>query len=212
MDTLTNQFLENWKQVYTLFGWWGIALIALIFGLMLPINYGYTKLFALIKQGDKKLIERARKTVSAVSVFLVSMAIVALFTAFVSRYTLSFNYVFQASIPCGLSAMILRFVFKGGRDSVNAFVGKIKKSNEFKNSLTDIVKSKALATLITEYLDDIELEYDTAKVEEKSEKQAQIARDLASKLMGFSENPAQSAIEILKLFNEKITEKNDKVA
>ena len=212
MDSLTNQFLENWRQVYTLFGWWGIALIALIFGLMLPINYGYTKLFALIKQGDQKLIERARKTASAVSVFLVSMALIALFTAFISKSVLTFDFVFQASIPCGLCAMLLRFVYKGGRDSVNAFVGKIKKSNEFKNSLTDIVKSKALATLITEYLDDIELEYDTAKVEEKSEKQAQIARDLASKLMGFSENPAQSAIEILKLFNEKITEKNDKVA
>ena len=212
MDTLTNQFLENWKQVYTLFGAWGIALVALIFGLMIPVNYGYVKLFALIKQGDQKLIERARKTASAVSVFLVSMALIALFTAFISKSVLTFDFVFQASIPCGLCAMLLRFVYKGGRDSVNAFVGKIKKSNEFKNSLTDIVKSKALATLITEYLDDIELEYDTAKVEEKSEKQAQIARDLASKLMGFSENPAQSAIEILKLFNEKITEKNDKVA
>ena len=212
MDSLTNQFLENWKQVYTLFGWWGIALVALVFGLMIPVNFGYTKLFALIKKGDQKLISRARKTTSAVSVFLVAMAIVALFTAFVSRYTLSFNYVFQASIPCGLSAMILRFVFKGGRDSVNAFVGKIKKSNEFKNSLTDIVKSKTLATLITEYLDDVELEYDTAKVEEKAEKQAQITKDLQSKLTGFADNPAQSAMEILKLFTEKLTKKNDKVA
>jgi hypothetical protein len=212
MDTLINQFLENWKQVYTLFGAWGIALVALIFGLMIPVNYGYVKLFALIKKGDKKLIERARKTASAVSVFLVSMALIALFTAFISKSVLTFNYVFQASIPCGLCAMLLRFVYKGGRDSINAFISKVKQSQEFKNSLANVVKNKTLATLITEYLDDVELEYDTAKVEEKAEKQAQITKDLQSKLTGFADNPAQSAMEILKLFTEKLTKKNDKVA
>ena len=211
-EKLVSEFLTNFKQVYSLFGWWGLGIVALTFLLMLPINLGIKKLFGLIKKGDQKLIGRFRKMTSTATVFLVAMGLIALFTAFVSKADLNFSYVYQSSIPCGLLAMTMNFVYKGGRDTVLAFIAKILKSNEFKIGVNDVLKNKYLSTLVVEYLDSVELEYITAKAEEKAKKQAEILSNLKNKLMGFVDNPSIIVASIWKLFVDRIEKNQDKAA
>ena len=97
MDFTTRMF-EEAKLLFTYFGYWTFALILGVFLIMIPIGFAYRKLF------KKDSLDRLRKVVSALSVYVISAGLISLFTAFVIKEPLTASYIFNTALPCGFLA------------------------------------------------------------------------------------------------------------
>ena len=98
------------QLLFSHFGWYSLLLVAGTMLVMIPINILYKHIM------KKESLQRLRKTISALSVYLVAMGVVALFTWTVVKQPITFTYLVGACIPCGFLAQVLWTIVKFIRD------------------------------------------------------------------------------------------------
>lgn len=175
MDFTTRMF-EEAKLLFTYFGYWTFALILGVFLLMLPIGFAYRKLF------KKDSLQRLRKVVSALSVYVVSAGLISLFTAFVIKEPLTASYIFNTALPCGFLAQFLWAIFKFVRDyGFMPLLSKIAQSKEFANTLKSFGINEKIISIITDQVKHI----DVSTLDEFIAKETEIATKLRTELNGF---------------------------
>ena len=87
------KLLDEAKLLFQNFGWFSIVLVLATTLLMIPLNMLYKKIM------NNEKIERLRKTISCVSVYLIAMALVATLTAII-RKPMSFTYLLCGATSC----------------------------------------------------------------------------------------------------------------
>ena len=104
------KFFDTGKLLFEHFGWKSFLLVLATTLIMIPINMLYKKVF------KKDNLDRLRKTLSCLSVYLVALGVVAFFTGVVLREAITFEYLLTSCTSCGLLAMLLWAVIKFVRD------------------------------------------------------------------------------------------------
>lgn len=104
------KFFDTMKMLFEHFGWYSLLLVLATTLIMIPINMLYKKLF------KKDNLDRLRKTVSCLSVYLIALGLVAFFTGVVLKETITIDYLVASSMNCGLLSMFLWAVIKFVRD------------------------------------------------------------------------------------------------
>lgn len=104
------KFFDTMKMLFEHFGWYSLLLVLATTLIMIPINMLYKKMF------KKDNLDRLRKTVSCLSVYLVALGLVAFFTGVVLKETITIDYLVASSMNCGLLSMFLWAVIKFVRD------------------------------------------------------------------------------------------------
>lgn len=104
------KFFDTMKMLFEHFGWYSLLLVLATTLIMIPINMLYKKLF------KKDNLDRLRKTISCMSVYLIALGLVAFFTGVVLKETITIDYLVASSMNCGLLSMFLWAVIKFVRD------------------------------------------------------------------------------------------------
>lgn len=104
------KFFDTMKMLFEHFGWYSLLLVLATTLIMIPINMLYKKLF------KKDNLDRLRKTISCLSVYLIALGLVAFFTGVVLKETITIDYLVASSMNCGLLSMFLWAVIKFVRD------------------------------------------------------------------------------------------------
>jgi len=167
---------EEAKLLFTYFGYWTFALILGVFLIMIPIGFAYRKLF------KKDSLDRLRKVVSALSVYVISAGLISLFTAFVIKESLTASYIFNTALPCGFIAQFLWAMFKFARDyGFMPLLSKIAQSKEFANTLKSFGINEKIISIITDQVKHI----DVSTLDDFIAKETEIATKLRTELNGF---------------------------
>lgn len=144
------KFFDTMKMLFEHFGWYSLLLVLATTLIMIPINMLYKKLF------KKDNLDRLRKTISCLSVYLVALGLVAFFTGVVLKETITIDYLVASSMNCGLLSMFLWAVIKFVRDygvlpianmvlenkKAKAWLKELGVPEKLVEVLTDEVKSK----------------------------------------------------------------------
>lgn len=170
-----------WQEAQLLFShfeWYSLLLIAGTMLLMIPIN----ALYKLIMKKD--CLQRLRKTVSALSVYLVAMGVIALFTWTVVKEPITFTYLLATCLPCGFLAQVLWATVKFVKDyGVAPILSAIANSKAFSNGLKNLGVDAKIVGVIVKEVDDTKI----ATLEEYAKSELQIATKLRTQLNGFIE-------------------------
>jgi len=199
MDYFLDKMLESWNKIYSLFGLWALALVGLTFLIMIPINCGFTKLFA--KGGLTEIKSRTRKLISSIMVFVIAGGVIALFTIAVAKCELNFDLIYQGAIPCGLLAMLLRAAYKFIRDvGLAPFLKAIAESKSFDNMLKDFNLDDLSKTIIKDYINNKLKDIDLSQIDNLIQAENTYISELAIRLTGFTKDPKDIAIKLVKQF------------
>lgn len=104
------ELFRNFGSLFETFQWWSILLIAGVVGIMIPINMLLKKLM------KDENIARLRKIIAFLSVYVVSIGVVALFTAVATGTQITALYLFGASFALGFCAQFTWEIIKVIRD------------------------------------------------------------------------------------------------
>lgn len=176
------KLLDEAKLLFQNFGWFSIVLVLATTLLMIPLNMLYKK----IMKNEK--IERLRKTISCVSVYLIAMALVAILTAIV-RKPMSFAYLVGGATSCGFLSMVLWAIIKLLRDyGWRPFVKKLATSKEAKKWLKDLGISEGLLDLVNSKLDNFIKEHNIVSLDDYVRNEINMASQIRTQLNGFVAN------------------------
>ena len=81
------KFFDTGKMLFEHFGWYSLLLVLATTLIMIPVNLLWKKVM------KKESLERLRKTVSCLSVYVIALGLVAFFTGVVLRHELTFGYL-----------------------------------------------------------------------------------------------------------------------
>lgn len=167
------------------FGIYSLLLVAITYTLMIPLNILYKNIMKVEK------LERLRKLLSAMSVYLVAMLVVDIFTMIFSNDKISFLYVFASSIPVGFLSQVLWSLTKFVKDyGWMPLVAKIAQSNEFKNALKKLGVDKRLISLLSDNVRNV----DVKTLDEFIKDEVRYSAEIRSKLAGFVESEKMQPI------------------
>lgn len=176
----TSSIIDNCKLLFSYFGWYSILLVIGTTLLMIPINLLYKKIMA------KDNLERLRKVVSAISVYIVSLALVAFFTGVVIKAPLTAEYLFGATLPCGLLSMLLWAVIKIVRDyGILPIIKIITENKEAKKWITDLGLNSSVVSLIIDNINKYLSNTDTKTIEDVVAKTTEINELIKQYISGF---------------------------
>ena len=185
MEEIFNRF----GSLFEVFGWWTLALIAGTVAIMYPINLLWIKLM------KKDNLARLRKLTSFISVYVVALVVVSIFTAIVSVGSFKdFGYLSGSTISLGFLAQVAWEVVKIIRDyGFKKFFVYVSEKVDWKKSLKEFGKQFNIDTKIIDYIaDGIETNYlskvDANEVEVLVENRLSIIDEIKKKLEGFVEN------------------------
>lgn len=197
---------DNCKLLFDYFGWFSILLVVATTGLMIPVNILYKKFI------KKENLQRLRKLISSLSVYVVALGLVALFTGTVIKAPLTAEYLLGASLSCGLLAMLLWSVIKVVKDyGVAPIIKSIAQSKEAKQALKDLGLDKGLVDTIMNGIDNYLASVNAKTFEDVANEEININRDLRVKLSGFveSENIDKVVEKLLNDIKSKYSNKTE---
>jgi hypothetical protein len=177
------KFFDTGKMLFEHFGWYSIFLVLGTTLLMIPVNMLYKKIM------KKDGLERLRKTVSCLSVYLIALGLVAFFTGVVLKHELTFSYLFSGSMSCGLLSMFLWAVIKFVRDyGVLPVVKKVLETKQAKAWIKELGISENLISLIVKDVDKYVKENNIVSLNDYIAKEMNIANQIRTQLNGFVAN------------------------
>lgn len=197
------ELFRNFGSLFETFQWWSLLLIIGVVLVMIPINMLLKKIM------KSETTSRLRKIVAFLSVYVISTAVVALFTAIATETTITATYLFGSALALGFCSQFAWEIIKLIRDygfkkfvawavtkiDENKAAGKIAEKYKIDKSLvkTLIVEAKAK---MNEDIDEIE----KAFVED-----TQIMNELHERLSNIVDaNNLESAVkEVYALINNK---------
>lgn len=122
------QFLVYVQELYTLFGWWALAIVLTTVVCMIPINKGIKYLFNRLSLSteaksddttETKItqINRLRKVVSSICVFVVAIIVLYLFQWIFGTQNYNIEYILSNCIPIGMCAMFAWAIIKSIKEA-----------------------------------------------------------------------------------------------
>lgn len=173
-------FFDTAKMLFNRFGWYSILLVLGTTLIMIPINMLYKKLF------KKDSLNRLRKTVSCLSVYLVALGLVAFFTWLVFKEPLTIEYLFSSCMSCGLLSMFLWAVIKFIRDYGWMPIWNVILANkEAKAWLKEIGLSEKLVDVISQEVKKYLKDKNIVSLDAYLEKELDIKSHLRLQMSGF---------------------------
>lgn len=205
------EFFNEFGKLFSVFGWWTVAFIAGVTLVMIPINLLFKKLM------NKESLQRLRKTTSALMVYLLSLGVIAAFTAITHNHILlDFNYLGTSTISVGFCSQVLWTIIKFVKDYGSSALKAIFSGNSWKGLIKDVAKTyninagltTVIITNIEKYLNGIN--GDNAQIFLDNE--LKILNDLKSKLTGFvtSDKIEETANGIVLKIKESLTKTETK--
>lgn len=171
---------DNASLLFEYFGWYSILLVVGSFILMIPINLLYKKIMA------KQSLARLRKIVGSLSVYVVSLGLIALFTGVVIKAPMTAAYLFSATLPCGLFAQLLWATIKVIRDyGISPILKSIAESKEAKAWIANLGLNESLVNTITTSVENYLKDVNAKTFEDVVNQELKINADLKIKLSGF---------------------------
>lgn len=198
---------DNCALLFEYFGWYSILLVIGTTGLMIPLNLLYKKIM------KKDSLSRLRKVVSALSVYVVALGLVAFFTGVVVKQSITASYLFSAMLPCGLLAQVLWAVIKVIKDyGIAPIVKSIAQSKEAKKWIVDLGINESLVNTIMTRIDNYLSNVNATTFEGVVAQETVIYQDLKNKLAGFVDATKldEAATKILEQVKSKYTNKKTK--
>lgn len=198
---------DNCALLFEYFGWYSILLVIGTTGLMIPLNLLYKKIM------KKDSLSRLRKVVSALSVYVVALGLVAFFTGVVVKQPITSSYLFSAMLPCGLLAQVLWAVIKVIKDyGIAPIVKSIAQSKEAKKWIVDLGINESLVNTIMTRIDNYLSNVNATTFEGVVAQETVIYQDLKNKLAGFVDATKldEAATKILEQVKSKYTNKKTK--
>lgn len=195
------QYLEDAKMLFGHFGWYSILLVFGTTLLMIPLNLLYKKLF------KKDGLDRLRKTISAVSVFVVAFGLVAFFTGVVLREVITMSYLVASSSCCGSLSMVLWAIIKLIRDcGIAPILKAIAESKKAKEWLKEVGISDKFLVAITEKVKAYMKDKNIVSLEDYIQRESDIIGQLRLQVAGFvtSENVHKTITNILQPIKSKL--------
>ena len=188
---MEQKIIEYVMQLFTIYGWWSIALVGANFLLMIPINFGLKKAFA---KTTSESANRVRKTLASVLVFVVAgLAITIADLIFHIKFELSFILI--NCVPVGALSMIAWAAFKLVRDcGGKTLVKLIFKSNTIKSLLKKLPLDNKLAVAIYNKLVDMVKESNGDNAEIVAKKEKELTNIATTLLNGFVEAEKISSV------------------
>lgn len=177
------KFFDTAKMLFNNFGWYSVLLVLGTTLLMIPVNMLYKKLM------QKDGLDRLRKTLSCLSVYLIALGLVAFFTGVVLKQTLTFEYLFTSCMSCGLLSMLLWAIIKFVRDyGFLPVFNAIVKSKEAKKWLKELGVSEALVSLVNSNIDKYIKENNIKSLDDYLKNEINIATQIRTQINGFVAN------------------------
>lgn len=174
---------DNCALLFDYFGWYSILLVVATTGIMIPINMLYKKLM------KTESLERLRKVVSALSVYVVALALIAFFTGVVVKEPITAGYLFSAMLPCGLLAQLLWAVIKVIKDyGIEPIIKSIAQSKEAKQWFISLGLDEGLVDTIMTRIDNYLKNVNASTLDDVVAQETILYQDLKNKLAGFVDN------------------------
>lgn len=195
------QYLEEAKMLFEHFGWCAIGLVVFTTLLMIPINLLYKKLF------KKDSLNRLRKTISSISVFVVAIGVVAFFTGVIIKEPMTWNYLIGASSCCGSLSMVLWALIKLIRDyGLSPILNAIAENKKAKEWIKEVGVSQSLIDAITQKVKTYMKDKNIVSLEDYIQKETDIIGQLRLQVAGFvtSENVHKTITNILQPIKNKL--------
>lgn len=196
-----DMYLDEAKMLFENFGWYSIILVVITTVLMIPINLLYKKLF------KKESLVRLRKMISAISVFIVSFGIVALFTGLVLKQPITTTYLLASCSCCGSLSMVLWAIIKLIRDyGLSPILKAISESKKAKEWLKEVGISEKFLVAITEKVRQYLKDKNIISLEDYLHVETDIISQLRLQVAGFvtSENVHKTITNILQPIKDKL--------
>lgn len=221
------QFLLYVEKLYSNFGWWALLIVAVVTALMIPTNIGVKALFNLAVSSTEKStkleesvkttriqqIERIRKVVSSLVVFVIAIVVLYLFEWIFGSKNYNFSYIISASLPTGICSMFVWALIKAIKDiGIVPVITKIAETLETSGYLSKLLASidmdETTKKIIYEFIKDKVNKYangDSAKVEEYLSSTS-LANDVGNliKLNGITTNIASIAQQFIEIAKSKL--------
>lgn len=174
------KFIDTGKMLFEHFGAYSILLVVATTLLMIPVNILYKK----IMKNDK--LERLRKTVSCLTVYVISFGLVAFFTGVVLKENLSVEYLVSSTMNCGLLSMVLWAIIKIVRDyGVLPILHKVLANKEAKAWLKQFGLSEKLVEVAVEEVKKYMKEKNVLSLDDYLQKELDIKSHLRLQMSGF---------------------------
>lgn len=198
---MEEKIIEYVMNLFTLYGWWFIALVGATFGIMLLVNWGIKKAFS---KATSEQAQRIRKVVSSLCVYIVA-GIVIVIANLIAKHSFDFNFVLVNCIPVGALAMVVWAIVKVVRDlGFSKLIELIAKSKTIKNLLAKLPIDKEVANTIYDKLIDAIDESKGDNAEIVATKETELLSMASSMLSGFVDaeqisTTAQGIVDALKI-------------
>ena len=177
------KIFDNAKLLFEYFGWYSLLLVLGTTLIMIPLNILYKKIMA------NDSLSRLRKSLSAVSVYFIAMGLVALFTHFVIKAPLTFDYLFTSCMSCGLLSMLLWAIIKFVRDyGVLPIINSILKSKEANKWLKEMGLSDKLISIIYSNIDKYCKDTNIVSLDDFIKNETNIINQITTQITGFISN------------------------
>ena len=184
------KIIDNCKLLFDYFGWYSLLLVLGTTLLMIPINLLYKKIMV------KEKLQRLRKTIiSPLTVYALSIGLVALFTWLIVKVPLTAEYLFNATVPCVILSMFLWAIIKIIIDYGFAPIIKaISNSKEAQKWISDLGLNKSVVDLIVSNVNKYLATTDTKTVDDVISKTNEIDSLIRQHLSGFTSGDISVAI------------------
>ena len=194
-------YLEEAKLLFENFGWCSICLVLITTCLMIPINVLYKSLF------KKESLNRLRKTISSISVFVVAFGVIAFFTGVVLKQPLTMTYLIASCSCCGSLSMVLWAFLKLLRDyGLAPILNAIAESKKAKEWLKEVGISQKLVDAVSEKVKTYMKDKNIVSLEDYIQVETDIIGQLRLQVAGFvtSENVHKTITNILQPIKNKL--------
>lgn len=177
------KFFDTGKMLFEHFGWYSLLLVLFTTLIMMPVNLLYKKIM------KKESLDRLRKTISCLSVYLISLGLVAFCTGVILKETLTFDYLLTSCTSCGLLSMLLWAVIKFVRDyGLLPLVNVILSNKEAKKWLKEVGISDALVGVINANIKEYMKSKNIVSLDDYVKNELNIANQIRIQLNGFVAN------------------------
>ena len=177
------KFFDTGKMLFEHFGWYSLFLVLGTTLLMIPINLLWKKVM------KKESLNRLRKTISCLSVYLVALGLVAFFTGVVLKHPLTLEYLLTSCTSCGLLSMLLWAIIKFVRDyGVLPLINVILAHKEASKWLKELGIDSALVDVINTKVKKYLKENNIVSLQDYIKNEFTIANQIRTQLNGFVAN------------------------
>lgn len=168
------------EQIFSHFGWYSLALVALTTFIMIPVSLLLKKIF------KSESTQRLRKTISSLLVYGVSVGVVSAYTAIFKVATITFHYLVNTAIPIALLAMLLWAIIKVVRDyGFKPLLKLISQSKSWKEGIYKLGVDKKVVDLVIAKADKYLAGINATKAEEVIKQETMLTSQIATEITGF---------------------------